>query len=895
MRYLFLLLLLAVFSCTAAYSQQYHVAGRVADITTHENLPGASIRLTGQSDSTRAGAVTDTSGRFIILGMAAGRYTLRITYLGFNTYTATINVIGKDIALGTIGLKPSANALDEVKIVEQVMAVVQKDDTTEYNAGAYKTHPDADAADLIKKMPGIDITGKSVKAQGEDVIKVLIDGKPFFGSDPYAALKELPANVVSKVQVYNEKSDQEQFTGFNEGPTTKTINIITRTDMRHGAFGKVYAGYGEDNKYLVGANINKLNGDQRITVTGQANNVNIQNFSAENLTNSSNAGAGNINTKSAAINYNDKVGKKLDVSASYAFNTSNSTDVRQLRKQYVLPADSGQIYYESSNNNNTLSNHRLDMRINYKIDSVNSFLFTVQGSLQNNLGSSYYYGYTLQADTLNRTQNNTSTSNLAWNAAAGLLYRHSFPQKGRTLSLNLNVSDNSTNGNNHINADNVFYNDSISHTSTNQYTDIKRDNLAASGTVNYTQPLSKTGTLKAEYTYSYQPLYADQSAYQLPGSATTEILDSLLSNRFTGRNSLSKIGGSYQQRIDKLLLSFGVYYQANEIYYNQSLPYTLKTDRIFSGIIPVATLQYRITPKKNLQVNYTTGTVLPNALQLQDVINNTNQLQLFTGNPFLKQSYSYNIVARYSSVNPKNLANFSASLSGSVIKDMIANNTVIATRDTEISRNILLLKASQLVMPVNVQGNYSIRLYTNYSMPVKALKTNVNVGVNANITRLPSVVNGQANFSNNKSVGVSLGINSNISERLDFNITTSVNDNLVNNSLNTTISSNYISNTTSASVNWLFLDDFIFNTSLHLQYNSGLPAGYDQSNILWNVSFGKKILYKHRGDLRFTVFDLLNHNNSIQHTITDTYIADVHTTILKRYYLLTFTYNIKAY
>jgi hypothetical protein len=207
--------------------------------------------------------------------------------------------------------------LDEVKIVAKVLAMVQKDDTLEFNAGAYKVNPDADAADLVRKMPSLEISGKNVTAQGESVVKVLVDGKPFFDNDPYASLKNLPAEIIDKVQVYNEKSEQEQFTGFSEGNTSKTINIITKPDKRNGLFGKAYGGLGGDNggegKYGTGFTLNGFDHDRRITLTGQSNNINIQNFSDPNAAGSGEYGL--TNTKATGMNYTDKWGKKMDITA----------------------------------------------------------------------------------------------------------------------------------------------------------------------------------------------------------------------------------------------------------------------------------------------------------------------------------------------------------------------------------------------------------------------------------------------------------------------------------------------------------------------------------------------------------------------------------------------------
>ena len=194
----------------------------------------------------------------------------------FFTYCQNQEVIINQLEqnLGKLILKEGAVELDQVEVKEKIPLATQNGDTTDYNSSAYKVLPDANAEDLIRKMPGVVIENGKVQAQGEDVKEVLVDGKPFFGNDPNAALKNLPAEIISKIQIFDQKSDQANFTGFDDGETSKVINIITKVDMRNGQFGKAYAGYGLENKYQVGGSTNFFDGDRRISLIGQTNNIN---------------------------------------------------------------------------------------------------------------------------------------------------------------------------------------------------------------------------------------------------------------------------------------------------------------------------------------------------------------------------------------------------------------------------------------------------------------------------------------------------------------------------------------------------------------------------------------------------------------------------------------------
>ena len=241
-KYILCILVTGIFCHFSAQGQGHKISGTVLDIKNKKPLVNANVSIIYLKDSISFYTAADSEGHFYTASLVPGRYAVNISYLGYASYKDTVHIDGADVHLGRISLTNNSTTLEEVNITEPVLSVKQKGDTLEFNAEAYKVNPDAAAADLLQKMPGIEIDDRNVKAQGEDVSKVLIDGKPFFSNDPYASLEGLPATIVDKVQVYNEKSEQEQFTGFSEGATTKTINIITDPDKRNGAFGRFSAG-----------------------------------------------------------------------------------------------------------------------------------------------------------------------------------------------------------------------------------------------------------------------------------------------------------------------------------------------------------------------------------------------------------------------------------------------------------------------------------------------------------------------------------------------------------------------------------------------------------------------------------------------------------------------------
>lgn len=244
---------------TLAVAQTYKASGKIVD-ANEDNIIGANVVLASSTDSLFRATATNKYGNFTIENIPQGSYTLKVSFIGYKTLTQPVFVRG-NVDFGFVTLEVDEVALAEVEVVEQTLTAVQKEDTTEYNADAFKTNPDATAEDLLKKMPGVTNTNGKISAQGEEVKEVLVDGRPFFGNDPNAALKTLPAEVVQKIQVFDQESEQSQLTGVSDGQTTKTINIITKNNMRSGEFGKVYAGYGYENRYAAGGNINIFDGD----------------------------------------------------------------------------------------------------------------------------------------------------------------------------------------------------------------------------------------------------------------------------------------------------------------------------------------------------------------------------------------------------------------------------------------------------------------------------------------------------------------------------------------------------------------------------------------------------------------------------------------------------------
>ncbi|HYJ37983.1 MAG TPA: carboxypeptidase-like regulatory domain-containing protein, partial [Chitinophagaceae bacterium] len=479
-------LFLAILLASTGFSQvNGTVKGKVLDTLAKQSLSDATVTVLNPKDSTLITfALTDKTGSFEIKNLDTGLYRLLVTFQGYAQFTKTF-MISQDFRVAdfaTIYMDKQSVMLQEVVVSAPPITV--KKDTVEFNASAFKTKPNSTAEDLLKKIPGVQVDKEgNVKAQGEDVQKVYVDGKEFFGTDPKLATKNITADMIESVQVFDDMSDQAKFTKIDDGSRSKTINIKLKKDRKQGYFGKAMAGYGTEDRYESSISFNRFNGDRRISILGSSNNLNKQGFSSSdivssmggfgsrnsgggnfggggggirfspggNSSGSGNAGNGITRSISTGINYSDKWGSKLAVTGSYFYsNTDTKTDRSSLRQSFFAN-DSVTFQNQETHSRNKNQNHRFNLRLEYAIDSMNSILFTPSLTFQQSETRSVDTTFTratkpgqdyLAMAGVTRNDNERNGINLNNN----LLYRHKFAKPGRTITVGWNNSLNRSEG-----------------------------------------------------------------------------------------------------------------------------------------------------------------------------------------------------------------------------------------------------------------------------------------------------------------------------------------------------------------------------------------------------------------------------------------------------------------
>ena len=923
-----LLLFLSLFISTVSYSQTGKLSGIVSDGQTKELLFDIRVLLLNPTDSSIVKYTNSLDGGIYSFDSLNPRsYVLKATSFGYPDYIRRIEMTGENKTVN-IDLKSDAKSLNEVEINQVATRVEQKGDTTQYNAAAFKTNPDATVEDLVTKMPGITLENGVVKAQGEQVTKVLIDGEEFFGDDATAALKNLPAEIVSKIQVYDQASEQAKFTGISDGNEAKALNIVTKAGKNQGQFGKIYGGYGTPNDlYLGGLNVNIFKGKKRISIIGMSNNVNQQNFSTEDIlgvtgtsaSSSSNRGGGRgpgggdassnflvgqssgvSTTHSLGINYSDKWGTKTRVTGSYFFNSSTNDNSQLINRTYFLNDTTEQLYNENYSAITTNFNHRLNFKFDIAIDSMNSLMISPKVSVQGNDRDKNTTGLTQTSDNalINQIVNSTFNESTGINASNSILWRHRFVKPKRTFSLNVTGTYTDKWGTNGQQSLSTYYNEleNDSTNSINQSAKNATNGYSLSTRFSYTEPINDSWSGEFYYAPTYSINNADKRTYNLDlNSGLYTDMDTTLSNVFDNKTMDNETGANLRYEKEKTSLQFGVSYQNSVLLNDQEFPLERNVKLTFNNVLPNLRYKYEFSKNKSLMLNYRTMTKNPTIDQLQNVIDNSNPLSLTSGNPDLQQQYNHRMFGRFNSVNPKISSNFYVMLSGEIYSNYITNSSLIAANDTVVGDGIALSRGSQYRKPVNLDGTWNTRSVISYGIPIPKLKINVNMNLGAGYSETPGLINNEVNKSQVTNTNAGLTIASNISEKIDFTLNYAYNYNDVVNTRQSSGNSNYMVHNVSARFNWIIKERLVINSNYSMSSYAGLSSGYNQTIALWNGGIGYKLLKNKQLEARVSVFDILNNNNSITRNVTETYIEDVESNVLNRYFMFTLTYSLRNF
>ena len=923
------LIILLCFITGIANAQK--IAGVVYDKTSGSTIPYATVALYDNEGALITGTTSAGDGSFAVnFGRRRGEVKLVVMFVGFKSFDRKINLASTDVDAGKIELEPETEQLDAATVTGIGQRVSARGDTTEINAASYKVNPDATAQDLVAKMPGISVQGGTVQAQGEDVRRVTLDGREYFGTDVNAALSNLPAEMIDRVQIIDEQSDLARFTGFNDGNTTKALNILTKTGVNKTTIARITAGYGTDNRYRAGGSLNAVNGDRRISILAQSNNVNEQNFSISDLVGAMGMGGGRVliggqgggggqrgpggglggmfvpnvsgvtKTNAVGLNYSDTWFDKIKFSGSYFFNRGDNNNDQYTDRFYIDPESKMFNYNEKLNNASASlnTNHRFNFRIEYQIDSSDILMLTPRLTLQTNDGRSVEARdlYNLSAIAETRSNNDYISELTGINFSNSLLYRHRIDSKGRSVTLSL---DNTYNKNKGTGKQDVLveYFEIMPDSILDLRTDMTQNGWSISPGVSYTEPLGKKSMLMADYKYSYTFNSSDKQAFEFNDELNGYRFNSPLSNVFESKYVTNTAGLSYMYNNQNLQFNARVNYQNSNLRNDQTFPSPAGIDQSFDAVVPSLRLMYRFSRNKNLMLAYRAQASSPTISQLQNVLDNSNGTSLKTGNPFLKQNYQHNLFGRYVATGEKGTSFF---VMGAIMlsDNYIGNNTVVADNDMTVTvgdNNYFVPRFSQLTSPQNMAGYLQFFSFGTYSFPVKVISSNLSINAAASYRQLPAIINDVKSYSYQPSFSGGITLSSNISQNLDFTLGNNTGYNIVRNSANDAGDNNYLTVQTSFRINWIFLKHLVLQTDVTNNIYSPKGGVNSQNYFLWNAGLGYKLLKNNAAEFRLSVFDILGQNRSYSRNSNSLYIEDVTNKALTRYFMLSFTYNLRRF
>lgn len=920
LRSVIIIISLVLFSVVTALAQlkKGTVKARLVDGLTKQPVELASISIAIAKDSSIVrSSVSDKTGMVEFTGLALGAYKLTIYQMGLKTIKLpfTLTAAKPYADMGDVMMEASTHNLKEVAVLGEKTPVAVKGDTTEFNAGSFKTQPNDNVEQLLKKIPGVDVDkdGK-VTAQGKQVTKILVDGKEFFGNDPKAVTKNLPADAIDKVQIIDDKTESTKKTGIDDGQRDKVMNVTLKEDKKHGWFGNMAAAGGTDDRYLGQFNINHFDKKKQFSILSLSNNINEAGFSFDDLNNfaggnafnafGSSDGSTSININSsgradingafsgvngglitnhtAGLNYSDEFGKKGQLKFNTSFVTVISKNTLN-RTSDLQDIPNNLFTSQISNGNNTSNSYRLGVTLDYKIDSLNNITFKPNISTTYRKNNSQSASQTLSqlADSINNIRQllNQSTHSPAVGGQFSLNHRF---HKGKG-SLNFYTNGNySANNSDYTNQQAArFYVSSQPNTNLNQQASQNNDASFLTGTASFIRLLSKQNKINLNISQGFDIRKQDANQYTVDYNAVTgkyEILDPLYSgnsdnrnHRYTSTVGLSKNGEKVSMGLNMAVAELGLH--------GTSISNNTINDvsRDTWALIPNAYLSYRKKNGPSLYFNISTNVSLPSATDLQTVFNNTNPLYIRQGNPDLQQSRSLNISSNYNyfDIKNNNYYNFYGNY----------NNTWNGFSTTSTVTNGITTS-----QPINVDGNYNLSIGGNVGKPTKIKGLKYSFGTYSSINRNVNYINGNRNEVTRLSPSLNVGSNYD-RDVVQFGLRFYGTYNNASNSYQHLADQHYYSFNNNFTASVLPVKTLRIFSDISQSVYSGQPA--NTTYYLWNAGIEHYFLANKNLTLSLNAFDLLNQNSGIQRSISTTgVIQNNQTNTIGQYFYAKLIYKI---
>jgi len=906
-RYLSFILLLAGLT---AHAQVANLIGSVQD-TASQPMANVSVMLLQANDSVLTSfGLSSQKGQFRLINVPPGEYLLQFSYLGFARLWEPVSVKDKgQIEIGTFTMQPEDLVLDAVDIEAERSPMSVRKDTIEYNADMFSPQPGENVEDLLKRLPGVEVERDgSVKAQGEQVQRVLVDGKEFFGDDPQIATRNLPADALDKVQVFDKKTDQEEFTGVDDGRREQTINLTLKEDRKSGVFGEIEAGYGTEQRYKVGGSLNRFSPGTQISLLGMGNNVNDAGFSFEDYLQfmgglsaladggggsirleigddsgipiSGGAADGFVNTLATGLNLNQDLGRRSRISGNYFFSNISRELAQDIYRQQFLNGS----FFESNQSGLATSsflNHRLNSTYRFKGDSLSRF------SLSANLGwndggrfdSTFRETFGGEGNLENGIDRRFENEGQKINGRINADFQRRLRKKGRTLSLNATVNGQMQDRLGVLQSYNTVYpvittpvTDSIQQEQTQD-----NEQMSYEVEASYTEPLPGKNFLKIAYEHGNATDLIDQGVFDL---LPERMENMMLSNRYRRGYVYNQTGLRFTHNGDKLNLQMGLNAQRANLD-GQLFSLNDSIQRRFDNLFPSFRVAYDLASARRISLNYRTSLSAPTLTQLQPVIDNRDPFNVYIGNPDLQAAYRHTAGLNFSHYDQFNFLSLFAFINATYTQNPIVEARTIDSLFRQVRR------------PVNVDEALQINGTVFFGAPIRPLKMKVNINAGWRFNQSQAFINEVINDVNRMVSTIDIRLENRKKEKIDIAVGADFSFNQARYSRATNLNQNFLNQRYYADLRWNLGENWRFNTSLDWAIFGGDLFEEQQQVPLWQASLSR-FLWNKKLRLELSAFDLLNQNQGVRRQAELTYLEEVRTQTLSRYFMLGLTYSIKT-
>lgn len=859
----------SVLSQTAGLNHDVVLKGEVYDDTDNEPILGASIRIFQQSDSSYVqGTVTDSLGRFKI-PVQAGKYSTEVMYLGYKSFYKSIELSPNSSTFdyGRIYLNGKSIVLNEAEIIAEIPPVVVRGDTIEYNASSYNVEESAVLQDLLKKMPGVEVDANgNITANGKPVQKILVDGKEFFGNDILMALNNLPANMIKKLQLFKEESDNAKITGFKDKNPSQVLNLVVKEEMKQSIFGDVKLGGGSSEKYSNRIILNYMRDNNQASVVGDLNNVGNSEYGNANngLTVDKNIGGSFFSQGSDKL----RLGGSLRYSRNDNMIETHSSDYTISLNQYLK-----QIAFSK----NTREDMNMDANMQWNPDSLTTIFF------RTNIGhdkSRRFTHSTTQTDAEKGEVNDTTTSvfdDKGYNINSSLTIGRKLNSKGRTLSLSINNALRTNNGDG-LNHSNTVRSGNREILDQKIDTENKTNNLGA--TLSYVEPLGEDRSLLIAYSINKNSSNRIKNTWKQDGKHDYTIIDSAYT-RTTKSNYINQsITLAYQETKDKFNYMIGFSVDPSRYHNKVNLLDSIVEDFKQNVVNFSPNLHFTYSPSSStsFDFDYSGSTAQPSITQLSADTVIVNTLTKNYGNPRLRPSYENNVNMYFQKSDFEKNRFLMITGGFRYTFNNIVDYTIID--EDGVSYNTFR----------NVNGNMNTNLGIMYNSPLGNKKLMMSTNSYVYHAKNIGFTNSRKTVTNNLTLSEQLSLRFNV-DKFETSLSGNISHNITRNNINDSQNRN----TTKCGFRYDFFLRLPFDVTIQsdIEYSRfiGYGEGFKDKETLWNASASKLFLKQKKGILRLQLFDILKGRNNQTRVVASDKISEVSTNTINQYFLLTFSYR----